>query len=436
MASPILQAIKQISDEKGIPTSAVLETIEAALSAAYRKDFGKKNQNVKVEFDPESGAIRAFDIKEVVSDEFVAEALKAEEDARLAAEKSAIEGVETPKIEEPPAPKPVAPGEVIASAEPTEEVKFNPKLHLSLTEARAIKPDAQIGEELRIELEVPGAFGRMAAMTAKQVITQRLREAERSIIFNEYKSKEHEVMNGIVQRREGRVVLVDLGRVTGVMLPDDQMPTEEYRPGERVKVYVVSVQLTVKGPEILVSRTHPEIIRKLFMMEIPEVASGVVVINSIAREAGARAKVAVSSLQENVDPIGASIGQRGSRIQTIIGELGGEKVDIIEYDEDAERFIRNALSPAKIANVTLRPDEKTAVVEVASDQLSLAIGKGGQNVRLAARLTGWKINIVEAKGGEVAAEAAPDVKEEVMEGAEEMTGTAVEAETGEVENEK
>src|SRR3989338_1254214 len=433
MASPIMQAIKQISEEKGLPAVAVLETIEAALSAAYRKDFGKKNQNVKVEFEPETGAIRVFDIKEVVSDEFVAGALKAEEEARLAAEASAGEGA---KKEEEKAVRPSAPGEVVASAEPTEEVKYNPKLHLSLTEARAIKPDALISEELRIELEVPGAFGRMAAMTAKQVITQRLREAERSIIFNEYKSKEHEVLNAIVQRREGRVVLVDLGRVTGVMLPEDQMPTEEYRTGERVKVYVVSVQLTVKGPEILVSRTHPEIIRKLFTLEIPEVSSGVVVINSIAREAGARSKVAVSSLQENVDPIGASIGQRGSRIQTIIGEFGGEKVDIIEHDENAERFIRNALSPAKIVKVTLRTEEKTAMVEVAADQLSLAIGKGGQNVRLAARLTGWKINIIEAKGGgegEVAAEAAPEEEkekpsesveqpsEEIMEGAEEMT---------------
>lgn len=397
MPSPIVQAIKQISDEKGLPVEAVLETIEMALAAAFRKDFGQKNQNVKVKFDPDTGALRVFDIKTVVSDEFVAEWVKKMEDAKLAAEAAAAAVAAGQPLPEPEKKEPAPATDVVATGEPVEELVYNPKLHLSLTEARAIKPDAELNEELRIELEVPGAFGRMAAMTAKQVITQRLREAERSVIFNEYKSKEHELLNAMVQRREGNLLFVDLGRVAAIMPPEEQLPLEEYRPGERIKVYVSSVQLTNKGPEIIVSRTHPEIIRKLFAMEIPEVSSGVVVLHGIAREAGSRAKVAVSSTQANVDPIGASIGQRGSRIQTIIAELGGEKVDIIEFNEDPEIFITHALSPAKAVRVILKPEEKLAIVEVPGDQLSLAIGKGGQNVRLAARLTGWRINVTEAK---------------------------------------
>lgn len=370
-----------------------METLEAALAAAFRKDFGKKNQNVKVQFDPETGALRAFDVKTIVPDELFETWKKEQEEARLAAEAASAAGTPLPP---PAAPNRPPTPEAGVTAEP-EELTYNPKMHLSLSEAKGIKPDAAVSEELKLELEVPGAFGRMAAMTAKQVITQRLREAERSIVFNEYKSKEHELINGMVQRRDGAVVLIDLGRVAGVMPPEDQIPNEEYRPGERIKVYVTSVQLTNKGPEILVSRAHPEIIRKLFTMEIPEVSAGVVAIHSIAREAGSRAKVAVSSTQENVDPIGASIGQRGSRIQTIIAELGGEKVDIIEYNEDPEIFITHALSPAKATRVTLKPEEKLAIVEVPVDQLSLAIGKGGQNVRLAARLTGWRINVTESE---------------------------------------
>ncbi len=395
MSSPIIEAIKQICDEKGIAYDAVIETIEAALAAAYRKDFGQKNQNIKVMFDAETGGSRVFDVKTVVSDAFVEKALKEMEEKAAAAAAALAAGVPLPLVE-PELPK-VAVGEVVASGEPTEEEKYNPKLHLSLTEARAVKPDAAVGETIQIELEPPAEYGRMAAQTAKQVITQRLREAERFKLFEEYKGKEGEMLVGIAQRREGRVVLVDLGRVTGVMLPEDQMPTEQYNPGERVKVFVSSVAMTSKGPEIRVSRTHPEMVRKLFMLEIPEVASGAVVIHAIAREPGSRTKVAVSSTQENVDPIGSCIGQRGSRIQTIIAEIGGEKIDIIEWNADPAAFIKNALSPAQVASVDLDEPQMTARVAVARDQLSLAIGRGGQNVRLAARLSGWKINIVEAE---------------------------------------
>lgn len=384
-----MQAIKQISDEKGLSYESVLETIQAALAAAYRKDFGKKNQNVKVEFDPETGNLRAFDIKTVVADE-LAEAYAEEEAKRKEAEEA---GEEKKPFERKQEEKPVEP-------EPAEgeekELKFNPKLHISLEEARKIKPDAELEEVITTELEVPGSFGRMAAQTAKQVITQRLREAERQNVFEEYKSKEHELLNAVVQRREGRVVLVDMGRVTGIMLPDDQIQGELYAPGSRIKVYVSSVQLTSRGPEILVSRSSADVVRKLFTLEIPEIGAGSVVIKDIAREAGARTKVAVYSTAPNVDPIGSCIGQRGTRIQTIITELGGEKIDIIQYDEDAKKFVANSLSPAKVASIELDEENKVASVTVSSDQLSLAIGRGGQNVRLAARLTGWKINVLEA----------------------------------------
>lgn len=403
MPSAIMQAIKQISDEKGLSYESVLETIQAALAAAYRKDFGKKNQNVKVEFDPETGNLRAFDVKTVTSDELAA-IYAAEEEARM---KAAEEG-EDKKREEAPQKEEAKQEEAPAEGE-EKEPRFNPKLNISLAEAKKIKPDAALDDVITTELEVPGSFGRMAAQTAKQVITQRLREAERQNVFDEYKSKEHDLINGVVQRREGRVVLVDLGRVTGVMLPEDQIPGEAYAPGARVKVYVSSVQLTSRGPELLVSRASADIVRKLFTLEIPEISAGTVVIKDIAREAGARAKVAVYSTAPNVDPIGSCIGQRGTRIQTIITELGGEKIDIIQYDESAEKFIMNSLSPAKISSISLDEAAKTATVTVSPDQLSLAIGRGGQNVRLAARLTGWKINVVEA--GSDAPVAVPETGE-------------------------
>ncbi len=412
--SPIIAAIKQICDEKGIPYETVIATIEAALAAAFRKDFGNKNQNLQATFNPETGGTRIFDVKTVMTDEFVEVAIKEEEARRVAREEAASRG-------EPPPPPPTEAVRLSETGEPLpEEVRYNPRYHLSLSEARALKPDAEVGEELRLELEVPGAFGRMAAQTAKQVITQRLREAERSIIFEEWKKHESEVVNGIVSRREGRVVFIEIGnRVNGVMLPDDQISTEPYRTGDRLKVYITSVQLTGKGPEILVSRTHPEIVRKLFAQEIPEVASGAVVVRAISREAGSRSKVAVSTTASNIDPIGSCIGQRGSRIQTIIQELGGEKVDLIEWQEDPAAFISRALAPAKVHAVSVDEASHTATAHVPTAQLSLAIGRGGQNVRLAAKLTGWKISVVEYKEsgeteGAVSVETAEPTKEDEL----------------------
>jgi N utilization substance protein A len=385
MASPITQAIKQICEEKGIAYESVLETIESAMGAAYRKDFGNKLQNIKVNFDPETSDIRVFDVKEAVEDIDLEELeKKAEEEA----EKKEKAEKDKKKTKDDKKEKEKEPGD-------EEAIKFNPKTQIMISDAKDIKKDAKVGEEIKVELEVPGAFGRMAAQTAKQVITQKLREAERATIFDEYKDKVDEVINAVVQRREGKIVLIDLGRATGIIRPEDQVPGEYYRPGERIKVYVVKVEMTTKGPEILLSRSHPEMVRRLFELEIPEIAGGTVEIKAISREAGSRSKVAVTTSEENVDPIGSCIGQRGTRIQTIIAELGGEKIDIIEWSEDAESFIVNALSPAKVTKVEINEEEKSALATVAGDQLSLAIGKGGQNVRLAAKLSGWKINVAE-----------------------------------------
>ncbi|MEY4722634.1 MAG: hypothetical protein RLZZ324_147, partial [Candidatus Parcubacteria bacterium] len=290
---------------------------------------------------------------------------------------------------------------VFATREILEEI-VDDHTQIGLDAARKINPEVNVGDLVMVEV-TPDRFGRIAAQTAKQVIIQKIREAERNKMFGEFKDREHELINATVQRRDGKVVLIDLGKATAVLPPEEQIPTERYNSGDRVKVYVTDVRMSTRGPEVVVSRAHPDIVRKVFALEIPEVASGVVEIHNIAREAGSRSKVSVSTAQENIDPIGSCIGQRGTRIQTIIAELGGEKVDIIPFDEDAVRYITNALSPAKVTAVDLDTAARSANVTVPEDQLSLAIGKGGQNVRLASRLTGWRINIRDgvARGGEV-----------------------------------
>ncbi|NTU99254.1 transcription termination/antitermination protein NusA [Candidatus Falkowbacteria bacterium] len=368
--SDISNAMKQICEEKGLSYEAVLETVESALAAAYRKDFGEKNQNIKVEFDPETGKSKVYDVKMVVEDlpEEMLEQLENGEEGIVSDAASEEEG--------------------------EEGKKFNPKTEIQIKDAKLIKKTVKIDDELRIKLEPPVAYGRMAAQTAKQVIIQRLREAERDMVFSEFKDKENEVVTGVIQRREGGVVFVDMGKAVGILLPDEQIHGERYNIGERVKVYVKEVRLSSKGPEIILSRTSDEILKKVFYLEIPEISNGLIEIKSVAREAGHRSKVAVFTSSDKVDPIGSCVGQRGARIQTIIQELGGEKVDIISYDDDASRYIANALAPAKISSVELKEEDRRAVVKVAEDQLSLAIGKGGQNARLAAHLTGWKIDII------------------------------------------
>jgi N utilization substance protein A len=385
MSSPIEQAIRQICEEKGLAYESVIDAIELALAAAYRKDFGDKNSNIEVEFDPATALSRIFDVKTVVSDMDLAQLEKAEEERKVRAEALALQ------IEEARKNRTEIPA---ISIEEDLGPRFNPKTDIMVSDAQVLKMGAQVGDMIRTQMPTPGEFGRMAAMTAKQVITQKLREAEREVIFSEFKEHEGTIMNGTVQRREGRIVLVDLGRTTGVMRSEDQIPSERYNPGDRIKVFVRQVGLATKGPEILVSRTSEDMVRTLFEFEIPEIAEGSVEIKGIAREAGSRSKVAVTTAEDSIDPIGACIGQRGTRIQTIIGELGGEKIDIVEWVEDPKIFIQNALSPAKITSIELREEDKAAFVKVKEDQLSLAIGKGGQNVRLAAKLSGWKINIL------------------------------------------
>jgi N utilization substance protein A len=383
--SEIEKAIRQICEEKNIPYELVIGTIEAALAAAYRKDFGEKDQNVKVEFIPETGGSRVYDEKTVVADELYDDAVKILEEKEALRVEGKLEKKELTEEERAR----------------EKELALYPKMHIPFTEAKKIKKDVQMGEVLRRELEVPSEYGRMAAQTAKQVIIQKLRETERDMVFSAFKEQEGNIVIATVQRREGTIVILDIGRATAIMLADDQIRNEFYRPGERLKVYVKSVEKGTRGPEILVSRTHQNIVKQLFESEIPEVASGVVEIKGIAREAGSRTKIAVYTADKNIDPIGSCIGQRGSRIQTIIGELGGEKIDVVLFDEDPVKFISNSLSPAKVISLETNQSDKTAVAKVLPDQFSLAIGKSGQNVRLAAKLTGWKINVREERADDV-----------------------------------
>jgi transcription termination/antitermination protein NusA len=387
--SPIKTAIQQICLEKNLTEEAVLRAIELALAAAYRKDFGNKMQNIIAEFDVNTGGVKVVDVKSVVEDlpEEELEQLNAEVEDEASHTNSAF----------------------VVNDDEEGARKFNPRTEIQLTGAKEINKKYKVGDEIVTTLEVPGEFGRMAAQTAKQVIIQKLREVERENVYNEYKELEGQVVNGVIQRREGRNVLVDLERTTAVMPPEEQMMGERYNIGNRMKFYLATVDHTNKGPYLMVSRAHSEIVRKIFETEIPEIANEVIDIKSIAREAGHRSKVAIISNDESIDPIGSCVGQRGARIQTIISELNGEKVDIILWDEDSEVFITNALSPAKVVSVELKENkiksdseekktEKIATVKVKDDQLSLAIGRAGQNVRLASKLTGWKIDIVSENG--------------------------------------
>ena len=364
-------AIAQIAEEKGIPQEKVMETIEMAIAAAYKKDYGKKGQIIKAKLDPQSGQVEFWQLKQVLTEDMI---YSEEELEKLKEHSEDMEGEER-------------------------KIRFNPEKHVMLAEAKKIKPKIKAGEDLETVLETRGDYGRIAAQTAKQVILQRIREAEREVVFSEYKSKEGEIISGIVQRVEGRMIFMDIGRTLGILPREEQVPGEFYRPGQRLKVYVMGVEETSKGPTIFLSRTYPKIISKLFELEVPEISAGSVVIKSVAREPGSRSKIAVFSNSEGVDPIGSMVGQRGTRVMAVINELGGEKIDIIEWKEKSEEYVANSLSPAKILEVKIMPKNK-AVAVVPEDQLSLAIGKDGQNVRLAAKLTGWKIDVRSAEAAE------------------------------------
>jgi len=337
MQIDFVQALRDIEKEKDIPLETLAEILEAALVSAYRKHYGSSGE-IHVEIDWEDSR------------------------ASIYARKLVVEKIEDPHTE------------------------------LSIDEARKLDPSIQVGESIDIEV-TPENFGRIAAQTAKQVVVQRIREAEREIIFSEFSDRAGEVVTAIVQRRTGRSVFINVGKVEALLPASEQMSSDGYRFGERLKVYVVEVKRTTKTPHVLVSRSHPGLLRRLFELEVPEIHDGVVEIKAIAREAGLRSKVAVFSRQENVDPVGACVGHRGSRVQAVVDELRGEKIDIVRWSDDMARYLASALSPARVNEVRVDEDQKTATVIVPDNQLSLAIGKEGQNVRLAARLTGWRIDI-------------------------------------------
>ena len=362
-----ISAIAQIAEEKGIPKEKVIETIEMAIAAAYKKDYGKKGQITKAKLNPKTGELKFWQVKQVVTEDMI---YSEEELEKLKDQREMGDGEEDKE----------------------KKTRFNPEKHIMLDEAKKQNSKIKAGEDLETPLEEQEDYGRIAAQTAKQVILQRIREAERGVIFNEYKSKEGEIISGVVQRIEGRTVFLDIGKILGLLPKEEQVPGEFYRPGQRLKVYVIKVDETPKGPVVFLSRAYPKIISKLFELEVPEVSAGSVVIKSVAREAGSRSKIAVMSNTEGVDPIGSMVGQRGTRVTAVINELGGEKIDIIEWQEEPEKYIANSLSPAKVLEVKIMPKNKALVI-TPEDQLSLAIGKDGQNVRLAAKLTGWKIDV-------------------------------------------
>ncbi len=332
-----ISALEQLASEKGISQEVLLEAIEAALISAYKRNFNTA-QNVRVDIHRETGAVKVYARKTVVD-------------------------------------------EVI-----------DPRLEISLDAARQINPQYQLDDVVELEV-TPKDFGRIAAQTAKQVVTQRIREAERGVIYELFVDREEDIVTGLVQRQDHRFIYVDLGKTEALLPIQEVMPTERLQQGERIKAYITKVEKTTKGPQIYLSRNHPGLLKRLFELEVPEIYDGVVEIKSVAREAGTRSKIAVHSNLPEVDPVGACVGQKGTRVQNVVNELRGEKIDIVRWSEDPQVYVANALSPSKVVSVTLYPEEKMARVVVPDYQLSLAIGKEGQNARLAAKLTGWKIDI-------------------------------------------
>ncbi len=338
-----LSAIKQLADEKNLSEEIVISAVESALAAAYRKDYGRPGQAIKIDLDTATSQMKVW--------------------------------------------------RVFTVSEEDEEI-VNPEAQLTIEQAKKMKKDAKSGDEILEPLEVKSDFGRVAAQTAKQVIIQKIREAEREMLYEEFKGKENKIANAVVQRIEGPTVIVDLGKINGIMTPIDQIPGERYYTGQRIKVWVSEVEETNRGPRILVSRSSVDFIKGLFAQEVPEIESESIEITNIAREPGSRTKVAVKTNDENLDPVGSVVGQRGTRIQSILTELPNEKIDIILQDDNMEQFITNALSPAKIDKIVFNEKEKSARIWVDEDQLSLAIGRNGQNVRLASKLSGWILDIV------------------------------------------
>ncbi len=337
MNMEFIEALEELEREKGIAMEILLEAIEAALISAYKRNFGSL-QNVRVAIERTSGEVKVYARKEV-----------------------------------------------------TQEV-LDQRAEISVQDAQKIDPRFEVEDIVEIEV-TPREFGRIAAQTAKQVVVQRIREAERGLIYEEFANREGDIVTGIVQRYEQKNILIDLGKIEAVLQPSEQTVGEEYIPGYRIKTYIIEVKKTTKGPQVLVSRTHPGLLKRLFELEVPEIHDGIVELKGVAREAGSRSKIAVYSADENIDPVGACVGPKGARVQTVVNELRGEKIDIIRWNSEPAQFVASALSPAKVIAVDILEDDKIARVVVPDYQLSLAIGKEGQNARLAAKLTGWKIDI-------------------------------------------
>ncbi|MBU8768619.1 transcription termination factor NusA [Cytobacillus oceanisediminis] len=337
MSSELLDALTLLEKEKGISRDVIIEAIEAALVSAYRRNFNQA-QNVRIDLNLGNGTMRVFARKEVV-----------------------------------------------------DEV-FDPRLEISVEDAQKINPNYQVEDVVEMEV-TPKDFGRIAAQTAKQVVTQRVREAERGIIYSEFIDREEDIMTGIVQRTDPKFIYVSLGKIEAILPANEQMPNERYQPHDRIKVFITKVEKTTKGPQIFVSRTHPGLLKRLFEIEVPEIYDGTVEIKSVAREAGDRSKISVHSDNEEIDPVGSCVGPKGTRVQAVVNELKGEKIDIVKWSSDPVVFVANALSPSKVLDVIVNEDDKATTVVVPDYQLSLAIGKRGQNARLAAKLTGWKIDI-------------------------------------------
>jgi N utilization substance protein A len=386
-------ALEQLEQERAIPKEKIIDAIESALAAAYKKDYGKKGQIVRAKLDMDSGKTEFVQVKIVVDDTMVRMPEEGEE------ELEEMPGDRRGRDREPePLPKLPVPGEAEDGVDL--RVRFNPEHHIMMEDARLIKKDAQLAEELIFPLEQKDDYGRIAAQTAKQVIIQKIREAEKSSVLDEFAQRGEEIVTGVVQRIERGNIFIDLGRATGLLAYEDQIPGERYRTGERIRSYLYSVEESPRGINLRLSRAHPNFVRALFALEAPEVASGVVELKEIAREAGSRTKIAVYSNDAHVDPVGSCVGQRGVRVATVISELGGEKIDVIEWSPEVSKFITDALSPAKVRSVDLNAEARQATIEVQPDQLSLAIGRGGQNVRLAAKLTGYRLDIKSTAGDE------------------------------------
>ncbi|TSC86947.1 MAG: N utilization substance protein A [Parcubacteria group bacterium Gr01-1014_8] len=358
-------ALDELQQERGISRESVIDALSTALAAAYRREYGKRGQIIRASFNPETGDVEFRQAKIVVDDSLIRK-----------------EG------EEP-------------TGDDDHRSRFNPEQHIMLEDAQRIRKGAMLDEEISFPLEARDDFGRIAAQAAKQVIMQKIREAERASIISEYGEREGEIVTGHVQRFERGNLYVDLGRATAILPYDEQIPGERYRQGERVRALLLRVDEGVRGTFIRLSRSHPRFLEKLFETEVPEMANKIVEAKGIVREPGSRAKIAVHSKDEHVDPVGALVGQRGVRVAVVTSELGGEKIDVVEWSENPADFVKEALKPAQVLGIQLFEEESRAEVQVSEDQQSLAIGRGGQNVRLAARLTGWKIDIRSAAGGEV-----------------------------------